>query len=388
MSLEAWWVLLGDVSSAKITPMVITPRRLLLPATLMCAVTLSGCSSNGPASSDVSAPEETKVSSAPAATPTPTASPTESSPAPAVSSSASAQEEAAVTLEQTFTSPDGYLSFRYPAGWTVSVPEGGVEERVSRWTLRDAEGEQVLSLSVRPDEDMYKVSPPLTPVVMPQGAIPGVTDMLGSHAQAAVASTPGQSRGGDAGVLYGMTSATGADPVFGDLRWGDEYLLSFSGYQRLGPNDVVDMTAGAEQFAASPRFRHQILPIIQSFTASSPGPHYVPGSNSTPGAGLPTGAPERGAGATCVGARYSYLNLQGVTCQEAQEILQLVSDTGEPIGARGRRTTDYHCFWSSIGEVEEGYADVVCKPRNSDGLVAPDSLFDAYFLNPKTTYNG
>ncbi|WP_188539023.1 hypothetical protein [Kocuria dechangensis] len=293
-----------------------------------------------------------------------------------------------MALDQTFTSPDGYLSFRYPTGWTVSVPEGSVEERISRWTLRDAEGEQVLSLSVRPDEDPYKVSPPLTPVVMPQGSIPGVTDMLGNHAQAAVASTPGQSRGGDAGVLYGMTSATGADPVFGDLRWGDGYLISFSGYLRLGPNDVVDMTAGAEQFAASPRFRHQILPIIQSFTAMSPGTDYLPGQDSTTGAGSPTVAPERGAGATCVGARYSYLNLQGVTCQEAQEILQLVSDTGEPIGARGRRTADYHCFWSSIGEVEEGYADVICKPRNGDGLVASESLFDAYFLNPKTTYNG
>jgi hypothetical protein len=56
-------------------------------------------------------------------------------------------------LEQTFTSRDGTLSFRYPTGWTVAPPEDASGE-VRRWVVSDTGGEQVLSLSLRPDEDM------------------------------------------------------------------------------------------------------------------------------------------------------------------------------------------------------------------------------------------
>lgn len=270
-----------------------------------------------------------------------------------------------MALPQTFTSPDGSLSFQYPAGWTVMVPEGNSEE-ISQWNLTDAEGLQVLSLTVRPNEDMYKVSPPLTPTVIPQGQIPGAVDQIGTPTVAAVATSPGHSRGSDASVLYGMTSATGADPVFGDIRWGNGYLLSFSGHQMIGPNDQVDMPAEAEQFAASARFRTQILPVLQSLTATP-----VPGET---GGGGTSGGPDPAAGAACAGVHYIYENLQSVTCQEAKAILQVVSDTGEPIGARGRRTAEYHCFWSSAGEREAGMADVLCRDR-ADGL----DLFDAYY---------
>ncbi|WP_298585296.1 hypothetical protein [uncultured Kocuria sp.] len=270
-----------------------------------------------------------------------------------------------MALPQTFTSPDGSLSFQYPAGWTVEVPEGNSEE-ISQWNLTDAEGLQVLSLTVRPNEDMYKVSPPLTPTVIPQGQIPGAVDQIGTPTVAAVATSPGHSRGSDASVLYGMTSATGADPVFGDIRWGNGFLLSFSGHQMLGPNDQVDMPAEAENFAASTRFRTQILPVLQSLTATP-----VPGK--TGGEGI-AAAPDPAVGAACAGVQYAYVNLQGVTCQEAKAILQVVSDTGEPIGTRGRRTAEYHCFWSSAGERDAGLADVLCRDR-ADG----SDLFDAYY---------
>lgn len=141
-------------------------------------------------------------------------------------------------------------------------------EEARRWIVSDTAGEPVLSLSVRPDQDMYKASPPLTPIVIPQGQIPGVLDKLGPPALAAVAASPGQCTGCETGVLYGMTSTTGADPVFGDLQWGEGHLLSFTGGQVLGPNTEVDMAAEAEEFVTRTRFRTQILPIIQSLTAT------------------------------------------------------------------------------------------------------------------------
>jgi hypothetical protein len=273
-----------------------------------------------------------------------------------------------VELPQAFTSPEGSLSFRYPAGWTVVASSDSPEE-FRQWVLRDAEGMQVLLLTVRPDQDMYKVSPPLTPLVIPQGQIPGVVDALGTATVAAVAASPGQSVGGTASVLYGMTSATGADPVFGDIRWGDGFLLSFSGHHELGPNDEVDMAAGAEEFAASTQFRTQILPTLQSLTVTA-SPEAPVGATDDEEAA----APDPVAEATCAGVQYTYVNLHGITCQEAKAILQVVSDTGEPIGARGQRTEEYHCFWSSAGEKDAGLADVICRDR-----VDGSDLFEANY---------
>lgn len=74
------------------------------------------------------------------------------------------------------------------------------------------------------------------------------------------------------------------------------------------------------------------------------------------------------------GVQYTYENLQGIPCEEAKAILQVVSDTGEPIGARGQRTAEYHCFWSSAGERDAGHADVICVHR-ADGT----DLFEANY---------
>ena len=78
-----------------------------------------------------------------------------------------------------------------------------------------------------------------------------------------------------------------------------------------------------------------------------------------------------------MGERYMYEDLHGVTCVEAKAILQVVSDTGEPIGARGQRTEEYHCFWSSIGEVEAGHPDVLCVDRSTGA-----DLLSANYLRP------
>lgn len=331
-------------------------RCLLTHLALAGVLIATGCSDGG------STPESTGTVKTDPVSPAPTSAKPASSPAvkpsakpsvkpapsPASTPTSIPSPKNAAVLNETFTSPDGTLSFRYPTGWTVTPTLDEQNRGTIRksWTLADAGGQPVLALSVRTWEAPFGIAPLTT--VLPQGPVPGVVDGLGMPSQAVVAASPGQSLGADGGLHYGMAAGTGADTTLFDLRWGNDYLLSFGGGRMLGPNDQVDLKAEAEQFAASPRFRNQILPIIQSLTASSP-----------PAPGEVT--------ASCVGARFTYQGLQGVTCDEAKSILQTVLDTGRPLGARSQVTADFECYESSYVEKTEGSPDVMCWARNAEG---------------------
>ncbi|MFI7744626.1 hypothetical protein [Kocuria rhizosphaericola] len=272
-----------------------------------------------------------------------------------------------MALDQTFTSPDGTLSFRYPTGWTVTdTMDEQYRDTIHRtWTLHDTDGQDVLALNVR--SWTAPAGPPPLVAILPQGAVPGVLDGLGTPSQAIVAATPGQSVGVNGSLIYGMAAGTGADTTLFDLRWGNDYLLSFSGGMELGPNDQVDLEAEAEQFAASSRFRNEILPIIQSLTASSPP---TPGEADTSmGSETPAEAPEDLSASTCVGAKYTYENLQGITCDEAKSIMQVTMDTGKPAGARSHVTPDYECYESSYVERTEGSPEMLCWALGGDVLL-------------------
>ena len=345
--------------------MMNTPHHLRLSAVLACALALAGCTSGEfatPSSND-------SLASAPStSSPLPTV---DTAPeTPTTSPSASVQNETAVALEQSFTSPDGALSFRYPTGWTVraQLEETYEDSRRYGWTVHDTDGDTVLTLSVR--TWTAPAGPPPVEALAPQGPVPGMVDGLGNPVQVVVAGTPGHD-GSSTSLVYGIAAGTGADTTLFDLRWGNLYQLSFTGGQTLGPYEQVDLAAEAEKFAASPRFHTEILPILQSFTAG-PAPTLSPSDENV---AADDGSPS--AEAACVGERYMYEDLHGVTCVEAKAILQVVSDTGEPIGARGQRTEEYHCFWSSIGEVEAGHPDVLCVDRSTGA-----DLLSANYLRP------
>lgn len=112
--------------------------------------------------------------------------------------------------------------------------------------------------------------------------------------------------------------------------------------------------------------RHEILPIIQSLTASSPP---TPGEADTSmGNETPAEAPEELSASTCVGAKYTYENLQGITCDEAKSIMQVTMDTGEPAGARSHIIPDHECYESSYVERTEGSPEMLCWALDEDGL--------------------
>jgi hypothetical protein len=117
-----------------------------------------------------------------------------------------------------------------------------------------------------------------------------------------------------------------------------------------------------------------MLSILQSLSATA-APAAAPGGQEAPAeSSAPPPVPEGSAEVACTGVQYIYESLQGITCQEATAIRQVVTDTGEPIGARGQRPSEYHCFWSSAGERDAGLADVFCRHR-ADGT----DLFEANY---------
>ncbi|MEX5272060.1 hypothetical protein [Kocuria sabuli] len=94
-------------------------------------------------------------------------------------------------------------------------------------------------------------------------------DGIGNPVQTVVAGSFGHD-GSSTGVAYGAAAGTGADTTLFDIRWGNHHILSFSGGSELDSYDQVDLPAETQQFADSPRFRQDILPILRSLTAGEP----------------------------------------------------------------------------------------------------------------------
>jgi hypothetical protein len=70
----------------------------------------------------------------------------------------------------------------------------------------------------------------------------------------------------------------------------------------------------------------------------------------------------------CLGARFRYEKLLGLSCDEAIAVLDRVQKTGTTNGARNLETSDYLCFYASYGESREGQADVMCHSKVTDSV--------------------
>lgn len=360
--------------------MTIISRRVPFPTVLACALALSGCAagqSDTTAASSETASVEASSSPTLIASATPTVSQDSPVAVPGNGSSSAPPKKTVSALGQTFTSPDGSLSFDYPASWAVVAQDAETYPDFERygWAVNDAEGQLVLTMTVETDAPSAGAAP-LT-VVMPQGPVAGLVDATGATAQAIVSASTGHD-GSHSGVGYGLASATGMamDSTRLQIPLGNGYRVSFQGGEVLGSDDQVNLEAEASRLAASPRFRNEILPILKSVRATPSVDGKSAGGAPGNGGGISFVAPEI-AEATCVGDRYSYDNLQGLSCDDAKSILQTVSDTGTPFGARGRETPEFACFWSSLGEKAAGHADVICRHQSQPGI-----SLDAYFLRP------
>lgn len=318
-----------------------------------CSIPETGNPTAKPSATATAAPSPTKTST-PSEKPSPKA--TKSSvPSPSPSPSPTAAG-AAAPLSETFTSPDGALSFRYPAGWAVvgTANQQASENTAYRsWSVTSPDGQTTLDLGVTAGIAPIG-SAPLT-VILPQGSVPGAADHVARGARAVVAASPGQAVGGAGYLFFGMATDVGGDTTMFALPWGESHILSFGGRRELGPANRVDLGAEAQKLAADPQFLNEILPMIQSLTVAPPPPWGKVEAGGSQAAG------------DCVGARYTYQNLQGVTCDEAKAILQTVLDTGAPYGARSQVTSEYECYESSYVEQTDGLPLITCWTLDASG---------------------
>ncbi len=117
-------------------------------------------------------PSATPVVAAPITTPP--VAPTVPAVAPTL---APTQPPAPVATSQTFTFPDGHISFTYPVGWTVR-PEQGPSDGA---TILDSTGAEIAFLS----SGFYGdgTGGPVTRTVYDRVAVPGLTDTSGNQVE-------------------------------------------------------------------------------------------------------------------------------------------------------------------------------------------------------------
>ena len=113
----------------------------------------------------------------PTAIPTPDASQVPTPTAPAATTTAPVAPPVKVPTIQTFTFPDGHVSFRYPAGWTVR-PELGPSDGA---TVLDGTGAEVAFMS----SGFYGdgTAGLVDRTVLDRAVVPGVTDTAGNQVE-------------------------------------------------------------------------------------------------------------------------------------------------------------------------------------------------------------
>lgn len=179
-------------------------RRLALAAVVLLAAT---------ACSTPAADTARTTASSPAATPAPATTSGTADPSPA-------QPES----PQTFTFPDGHISFTYPAGWAVKTQQGPYLDEGSKASsveasVLDQSGAKVASIF----SGMYGdgAAGEVRRTVLDHAPVPGIRDAAGKPAEF--------------GFAYDEVLADGSSYYFMDVRLADEFLPS---RQSSGSNQV------------------------------------------------------------------------------------------------------------------------------------------------------
>ena len=289
------------------------------------------------ATSEDSAPSATVVdtktispTAANSATPSPTLSPTPVVPA-----------------EHTFRTPDGSLSFTYPANWSVAA----VTDQPNSYAVTDDTGNERVTL-----RDRVETLPVLSVTAGIdtgfRAAAPGVSGPTGQGVTVMVQGTFGQAVGSQAAVFAlandGTNEPIGRAAV--EVPAGGYYVM-FGGMIPLetptNPPSDAELLASATAFADSPSFA-ETSKVMASLTLH----------------------PDKVQVVGCLGAKYKYLKLDGISCNDAKATLDRVEKTGTGTGARNMETTDYLCFYASFGDKQTGQADVTCYNKSNPQVPA------------------
>lgn len=273
--------------------------------------------------------------------------PISTAPSPLATPSSTGQSPSATAQSgETFTTPDGTLSFTYPTGWTVLPAEG----EANAYAVTDAQGKKravlrdkvstLAYLSLGYGFDTGFSSP-----------VPGIKGPAGQDVNLVVQGYPGQGLGSQAAV-YGLMSTDSKESLDrSDIEIpGGGYFVSFRGLvptlEGASAPSTEQITAAAKTYAESAEFK-ETAKVITSLILH----------------------PEKVTRVGCIGGKNRYEKLTGISCDEAQTTFDRVHKTGTAVGARNLETSDFICFYAGAVEKQSGQADVICRSKTT-----PDSL--------------
>lgn len=306
---------------------------------LLLALSMAGCSPGGPASGDPSQSLETSGTGSSSASPAPVQTTT------AAESPTSVPTPTPTPALATFTTPDGSLSFTYPPAWKVTAVAG----QSGSHAVTDAAGATRATL-----RDKLKSLPNVSvPTGLDSGfraPVPGVTGPDGREVELVVHGVFGQAPGGQ-GAMYAVSSINDPEPIGRsavEVTQGG-YYVSFSGFVPLR-RDVQtpskeELFSAAAEYAGSAAFG-ETAKVLTSLRLNT----------------------DRVVKTGCLGERYRYEKIAGLSCEEVIAVLARVEKTGTFQGARNLETGDYVCFYPSIVESQNGQADVICRSKASEAV--------------------
>ncbi|MFI7742933.1 hypothetical protein [Kocuria rhizosphaericola] len=254
--------------------------------------------------------------------------------APAATASAVAQEPSSNEVAprpvvapkpaatRTFTTPDGAYSFEHPAEWTVTEDPS----QVGVYAVRRSDGALMAGLATGGPAD--PVASPVYPITSYTSVeVPGLVGPLGRTMSAAVGLYPGHSIGSEA-IAYGL--ADGGDPTanYGRVRSADASFLYFGGTKKIGngstmlSEDAVRREMAA--YTASTEGR-TVLAMLSSLTVD---PSVT--------------------GRACQDGHYVYTDLQGLGCDDAQDIVNELRSAGSAEGENFVASDHYFCAGEDV----------------------------------------
>lgn len=317
---------------------------------LLLVLSAAGCSSGGAAAGPASQLSTSQPPTASAPQDTSGAETSSAARAPAQTTTAAPSPSPVPTptpgaAVAAFSTPDGSLSFTYPATWKVAPVAG----QSGSYAVIDAAGATRATL-----RDKIKGLPNLSvPMGLDSGfraPVPGVSGPGARDVELVVHGIFGQAPGGH-GAMYAISSVNDAEPIGRsavEVSQGG-YYVSFSGFVPLR-RDVQTLTkeelfSAVAAFSSSAEFR-ETAKVIQSLRLNT----------------------AKVVQAGCLGARFRYDKISGLSCDEAIAVLARVKKTGTGHGARNLETTDYVCFYAGAMESQSGQADVICRNKTIDGV--------------------
>lgn len=304
---------------------------------LLLALSMAGCNAGGPASGDASQP--------PAASGGATSAPAETTTTTAAASPSSVPTSTPTPALATFTTPDGSLSFTYPPAWKVTAVAG----QSGSYAVTDEAGATRATL-----RDKLKSLPNVSvPTGLDSGfraRVPGVTGPDGRDVELVVHGVFGQAAGGQ-GAMYAVSSINDPEPIGRsavEVTQGG-YYVSFSGFAPLR-RDVQTLSkeelfSAAAEYAGTAAFG-ETAKVLTSLRLNT----------------------DKVVKTGCLGERYRYEKIAGLSCEDAIAVLARVEKTGTVQGARNVETSDYVCFYPSIVESQNGQADVICRSKASEAV--------------------